>query len=180
MSTFQDNLKSYRERLGINAKDFAAQLGIKYTTYANYENAGSEPKYDTLCRIAAALHVSIDDLLGYKVDRLEYWLNRLGERFDCIESSPPGAVTLLYWDNEDWETGGNATMQADYTKEELTALLESLGERAEKITASTTREIMQRDVIANLQLKVLGALPITLSVDVENKTKKSPPIDGRD
>ena len=75
--SFQDNLRMYRERLGINAKDFAAQLGIKYTTYAGYENQGKEPKYETLCKIAAALHVSLDDLMDYKPDRLQYWLNKL-------------------------------------------------------------------------------------------------------
>ncbi len=71
--SFQDNLRMYRERLGINAKDFAAQLGIKYTTYANYENQGREPKYDVLCKIAAALHVSIDELVGFTPDKLQYW-----------------------------------------------------------------------------------------------------------
>ena len=77
---FQSNLRKYREGLGITAKDFAKQLGINYTTYANYENQGREPKYETLCKIAAALHVSIDDLLGYtpeqsvQQDKLSYWL----------------------------------------------------------------------------------------------------------
>ena len=75
MSTFQENLKKYRERLGITAKDFAAQIGTPYTTYTAYENQGREPKFDTLCKIAAALHVSIDDLLGYKVDQVDYWAN---------------------------------------------------------------------------------------------------------
>lgn len=65
MSTFQENLKKYREVLNINAKDFAALIGVNYSTYSNYENQGREPKYDTLCRIATALHVSIDDLLGH-------------------------------------------------------------------------------------------------------------------
>lgn len=76
MSTFQDNLKKYRDRLGITAKDFAAQIGIPYTTYTAYENQGREPKYDTLCKIAAALNVSIDELLGYKVDKLKYWYEK--------------------------------------------------------------------------------------------------------
>ncbi len=75
MSKFQENLKKYREMLGISAKDFAAQIGIKYSTFSNYENQGREPKYDTLCIIAAALHVSIDDLLGYTPDRLAYWVS---------------------------------------------------------------------------------------------------------
>jgi DNA-binding XRE family transcriptional regulator len=66
-SGFKENLRKCREALGINAKDFAAQIGVKYTTYANYENVGSEPNYETLVKIATALHVSIDKLLGYKV-----------------------------------------------------------------------------------------------------------------
>ena len=75
MSKFADNLKCYREKLGINAKDFATQIGVNYSTYSNYENQGREPKYDTLIKIATALHVSIDDLLGYKVDQVDYWAN---------------------------------------------------------------------------------------------------------
>lgn len=71
MSTFHERLRHFRERLGLNAKDFAAQIGVKYTTYTAYENQGREPKYDTLIRIAAALHVSIDKLLGYQVDEWE-------------------------------------------------------------------------------------------------------------
>lgn len=80
MSDFQTNLRKYREGLGITAKDFAAQIGINYTTYANYENQGREPKYAILCKLAAALHVSTDDLLGYtpeqsaQQDKLSYWL----------------------------------------------------------------------------------------------------------
>lgn len=74
--SFQDNLRQFRNNLNISAKDFAAEIGIPYTKYIAYENKGVEPKYDTLIKIAAALHVSIDDLLGYKVDRLEYWLHK--------------------------------------------------------------------------------------------------------
>ncbi len=73
--SFQQNLRKYRERIGISAKDFAAQIGTPYTTYVAYENQGREPKYDTLCKIAAALHVSIDDLLEYEPDKLQYWLD---------------------------------------------------------------------------------------------------------
>lgn len=77
---FQENLRKYRVARGLNAKDFAALLGIKYTTYLSYETAGKEPKIDNLCKIAEALHVSTDDLLGYtskessSQDKLLYWL----------------------------------------------------------------------------------------------------------
>ncbi len=65
MTTFQINLRKRRAALGITAKDFATQLGINYGTYAGYETQGREPKYDVLCKIATALNVSVDDLLGF-------------------------------------------------------------------------------------------------------------------
>lgn len=65
MRTFQENLKQFRERAGFTAKDFAAVIGCGYTTYLSYENEGREPRQETLCRIAAALDVSIDTLLGH-------------------------------------------------------------------------------------------------------------------
>lgn len=39
--------------------------------YGNYENGEREPKLDILIKLAAALHVSVDDLLGYQVDEYE-------------------------------------------------------------------------------------------------------------
>lgn len=71
--TFQENLRFYREKAGYSqAKDFAAALGMNYTTYIAYENQGREPKYETLLRIAEALNVSINALLGFpEVERYE-------------------------------------------------------------------------------------------------------------
>lgn len=77
--SFQDNLRAYRERLGINAKDFANSIGVKYSTYASYENLGREPKYATLIKIATALHVSVDDLLGYNFDQYGYWAKKAAQ-----------------------------------------------------------------------------------------------------
>lgn len=63
---FQYWLKFYREQAGYKqAKDFAEKLGIPYTRYISYENKGSEPKYEVLCRIADELGVSVDQLLGH-------------------------------------------------------------------------------------------------------------------
>lgn len=68
--TFQDNLKRYREMAGYSqAKEFAEKIGVPYQTYMGYENRGREPKFSTLIKIADALHVSIDKLLGHDVPR---------------------------------------------------------------------------------------------------------------
>ena len=64
--SFQENLRKYREAAGFTqSKDFASKIGIPYSTYTGYENQGREPKYDLLCKIAAALGVTTDELLGY-------------------------------------------------------------------------------------------------------------------
>lgn len=62
-----ENLRLYRKATGMNAKTFATQvINMPYTTYAPYETGTREPTITNLCRIARALNVSIDDLVGYK------------------------------------------------------------------------------------------------------------------
>ncbi len=68
---FSENLRKYRERAGYSSKELADIIKIKYTTYLNYENAGSEPKYDVLIKIADILNVSLDELLDRDYGELE-------------------------------------------------------------------------------------------------------------
>lgn len=64
-----ERLQQLREKAGFeNAKAFAKSIGMPYSTYSTYESGKSEPKATALVTIAAALHVSVDDLLGYHVD----------------------------------------------------------------------------------------------------------------
>lgn len=74
MNKFQENLRFYRSNLGLTGKDFAASVNIPYTKYIAYENKGAWPNEENLVKIAAALHVSIDELLGYKPDLLSFHL----------------------------------------------------------------------------------------------------------
>lgn len=78
--SFAENLRKYRERAGYSSKELADIIKIKYTTYLNYENAGSEPRYEILMKIADILNVSIDDLLGrtLTIDKVLFSLNSLG------------------------------------------------------------------------------------------------------
>lgn len=69
--SFQENLRYYREQRGYSSDELAKLLDIPYTTLKGYENAGREPKYKTLCKIADLLQVSTDDLLGRKEPRLK-------------------------------------------------------------------------------------------------------------
>lgn len=63
---FKDNLKKCREQAGFkSAKEFAAQIGVNYSTYIGYEAQGREPRYEILMKIADTLGITTDELLGY-------------------------------------------------------------------------------------------------------------------
>lgn len=128
--SFQDNLRQYRERTGISAKDFAAQLGLKYTTYAGYENQGKEPKYDTLCKIASALHVSVDELMGYQPDKLQYWLNKFPSipLFADLKGDKVTITTL--------QNGENGIELVTLPKEEFVTIMEQIEAGAKKEMSS--------------------------------------------
>lgn len=147
MSTFAENLRRYREAAGLTAKDLASQIGIKYSTYSNYENQGREPNYDTLREIAAALHVSIDDLLSYQVDRLERWQGRFdGENIGYMEEN--GHWLLV--DGSD----GTTSRKAVYTKKGLIQLLEYAERLAGKQLAPVETGLICNTLRAALTQKI--------------------------
>ena len=71
MSEFSKNLTKSRERLNITRNEMAHILGVTVQTYGAYENGKREPSLEKLRKIAAALHVSIDELLGYSISSVE-------------------------------------------------------------------------------------------------------------
>lgn len=88
-----NRMKELREERGLSMKEVAQRLGMPYTTYVNYEKSLREPNSETLIKIAAFFHVSVDYLLGY-VSEPDFYLdnqrivdeiNRFGE-----DPSPSG------------------------------------------------------------------------------------------
>ncbi len=71
LSIFSDNLIKYRKQADISRKELASILKVSVTSIGFYETGRNEPDLQKLVAIAAALHVSLDDLLGYHVD--EYY-----------------------------------------------------------------------------------------------------------
>lgn len=89
-TVFKDRIKKLREDAGFaTAKDFAAKLGIPYTRYMTYENKGSEPKIDMLCRMADVLGITIDELIGHD------------NRFERCKSMVESTETLHVQENGD-------------------------------------------------------------------------------
>lgn len=90
MESFSHNLRHYREKAGYSSNELAELLNIPYTTFKGYENAGREPKYEILCRIANILKVSTDELLGnidslYVYTEKEEDINKMTKGMDLSE-----------------------------------------------------------------------------------------------
>ena len=65
----KDKLKEIRENSGMNKKEFANCIDVKYTTYNGYETGTREPDSDFLVLIAKKFDVSTDYILGLRDER---------------------------------------------------------------------------------------------------------------
>ncbi len=82
----KDKLKEVRERTGMNKKEFAEYIGIKYTTYNNYETGAREPDSEFLIRFSKKFNVSTDFILGLQEDKeILYSYELKASEYDHIE-----------------------------------------------------------------------------------------------
>ena len=63
-----ERLKKIREKMGLNMREFARFLDVKYTTYAGYENGSREPGADFLVMTARLCQTTTDYILGMTDD----------------------------------------------------------------------------------------------------------------
>lgn len=62
-----ENIKKYRAKLGLTQEALARKADISYNTIIKLESKGiTDPRMDTLIKLADALGVSIDKLVGRK------------------------------------------------------------------------------------------------------------------
>ena len=63
-SNISDNIKKYRNKLGISQDRLSKLADVTYNTIIKIESgANINPTIDTLTKIAKALNVSVDDLI---------------------------------------------------------------------------------------------------------------------
>ena len=60
-------IKFYRKQAGMKQKDLAAAIGVASTTVTGYEKGYREPNAIMIIKIAQALGVTGDDLLGIDI-----------------------------------------------------------------------------------------------------------------
>lgn len=62
--TFNENLRFYRNKLGLKQDDVAGMLGVAKSTYSLYETGKREPDVPKIKQLSKILNVSADELLG--------------------------------------------------------------------------------------------------------------------
>ena len=65
MASFTTNVKNLRKSYKLSQRQIAESIGIKQTTYSDYERGRSEPTIEVLKKLATFFHVYIDDLIGF-------------------------------------------------------------------------------------------------------------------
>lgn len=65
---FLENLKSARISKNYTQKDMAERLGTTQGAYQKWESGGREPNFENLIKLAEVFNVSVDKLLGVKIE----------------------------------------------------------------------------------------------------------------
>ena len=120
--TFGERLRALREKEGYTAKNFAKALNIKYETYIGYETKGTEPKQETLIKIADTLKVTTDELLGVVPPQKDK---------DDIEKPLTDMLGILQKDTANYR--GDKFDERD--REELTSRVHDFAKRAETLAS---------------------------------------------
>ena len=92
---FSDNLKRIRKEKEFSQEQLAVKLNVVRQTVSKWEKGLSVPDADLLMKLAEVLDVTVDDLLGKKIDiaddenktdKLSLELAKLNERLDIYEN----------------------------------------------------------------------------------------------
>lgn len=81
MESIGSRIKEVREQKGLTQKQVAEEVGITEATLSRYENDLREPKAEIVSKLAKALGVSSDFLLG-KTNVQQPWWEKDGEPTD--------------------------------------------------------------------------------------------------
>lgn len=88
MNIIGENIKAIREKRQMTQDELAETAGVHRVTLAKYETGKSIPGADVLGRIAKALHVKADRLLGDESDDLTEDERDMLEYRDQIRNDP--------------------------------------------------------------------------------------------
>lgn len=188
-------IRSYREKQGLTQGDLATHAHISRISLGNYERGERVPPVDIFLRIAQALHVSTDELLGYdpEQDELTKCINTCRNAGLIIDpfrvQALNNGVVGVYQNQETFEQAQQARTKGNPMPASIPILTEAGFIAAVKeginnpnyqaaqkdllkmyLYASILREYAKEDGFSNIDIETLkrGALPL----EVEEKITK--------
>ncbi len=89
MIKMSERIKKIRRKKGFSQTELGERIGVSQQVITNYERGIREPDIETLLKIAGALEVSIETLIGEKPIKPEDQTSRaLKKRFEQIKKLP--------------------------------------------------------------------------------------------
>ena len=153
--SLKDNLRKLRESAGYtSAKEFSKLVNVPYTTYMGYENRGSWPTEDNLCKMASLLGVTTDELLGYAPKDTDWITAKLkpaldGTSFFIEGINENGDISLAYMDDE------VETEHCTFSNDELRAIFEKQEELADQAKGSRLKELLENKLYQEILLRTI-------------------------
>ena len=97
--TTGEKIKNERKKAGLTQKQLGERLGVSFQAVAQWENDFRRPKYETIIKIADALMVQPEDILGdrdIRIVRLTNKLDAIDSEFKKIELHQLNRLTRAY------------------------------------------------------------------------------------
>ena len=97
--TTGEKIKIERKKAGLTQKQLGERLGVSFQAVAQWENDFRRPKYETIIKIADALMVQPEDILGdrdIRIVRITNKLDAIDNEFKKIELHQLNRLTRAY------------------------------------------------------------------------------------
>ena len=90
MIKMNERIKKIRKQKGFSQIELGKRIGVSQQVITNYERGIREPNIETLLKIAGALDISLEALVGEKPIKPDEQTSRaLQKRFEQIKKLPP-------------------------------------------------------------------------------------------
>ena len=143
--TFAERLRFYREKANLSQKELCEKMDISFSTYNNYETRGYEPKIDILIKLANALGIDVNTLVGFQQNEKDALLNVL-RAADIPFKSDPDDENALFVKNISNQDSIYYMESAHITFTDLKMLIIGTQKDITELTAPIFRRVLQDNI----------------------------------
>lgn len=143
--TFAERLRYYREKSNYSQKELSERIGLPFQTYNNYETKNVEPKIEILVKLATALNIDVNTLVGFQQDEHAALLSLLRTADIRFEMDPEDSNALFVENCFDDSNDKARYMElgAHLTFDDLKVIIATTQTEIEKLTAPIFYRVFQ-------------------------------------